>query len=236
MFFALLVAAFVLVVLPLLLGPVLTQVVRGAGLQADTLSVSVAPFDPTLLLGKSRQIRLIATDVDMSPAKIGNVNLSIGDASYFDRSFKTVSGDLNDVSLTVNGTDNVHVGDISVDGPANAANATAHFSATDTDRLIRLAGQRAGLTIDDVQIGDSGVSVKVGGVDSDAQLAVTGGALVLNPGVGNTIVLMQPKPSDPWSLQEAWVDSSGLNVRATVDMTELTHSLINNADTSQASP
>lgn len=224
-FFVLLVAAFVLIVLPLLLGPVLTQVVRGAGLKSDTLSVSVAPFDPTLLLGKSRQIRLIATGVDMSPAKIGNVNLAIGDASYFDRSFKTVSGDLNDVNLTVNGTDSVHVGDISVDGPANAANATAHLSATDTDRLIRLAGQRAGLTIDNVQIGDSGVSVKVGGVDSDAQLSVTGGALVLNPGVGNAIVLMQPKPTDPWSLQEAWVDADGLNVRALVDVTQITDNI-----------
>jgi hypothetical protein len=202
-FFVLLVAAFVLIVLPLLLGPVLTQVVRGAGLKSDTLSVSVAPFDPTLLLGKSRQIRLIATGVDMSPAKIGNVNLAIGDASYFDRSFRTVSGD----------------------GPANAANATAHLSATDTDRLIRLAGQRAGLTIDNVQIGDSGVSVKVGGVDSDAQLSVTGGALVLNPGVGNAIVLMQPKPTDPWSLQEAWVDADGLNVRALVDVTQITDNI-----------
>jgi hypothetical protein len=216
-FFVLLVAAFVLIVLPLLLGPVLTQVVRGAGLKSDTLSVSVAPFDPTLLLGKSRQIRLIATGVDMSPAKIGNVNLAIGDASYFDRSFKTVSGDLNDVNLTVNGTDSVHVGDISVDGPANAANATAHLSATDTDRLIRLAGQRAGLTIDNVHIGDSGVSVKVGGVDSDAQLSVTGG--------GNAIVLMQPKPTDPWSLQEAWVDADGLNVRALVDVTQITDNI-----------
>jgi len=224
-FFVVLVAVLVLIVLPLALGPVLTQMVRNAGLHADTLSVSVAPLDPTLLLGKSRQIRLIATDVDMSPAKIGDVNLAVGDASYFDRSFKTVSGDLNDVSLTVNGTDNVHVGDISVEGPANAASATAHLSATDTDQLIRLAGKRAGLTIDDVQVGNDGVTVKVGGVDSAAQLAVTGGALVLNPGVGSTIVLMQPKPSDPWSLQEAWVDSSGLNVRALVDVTQVTDNI-----------
>jgi hypothetical protein len=224
-FFALLVAVLVLVVAPLALGPVLTQIVRNAGLQADTLSVSVAPFDPTLLLGKSRQIRLIATDVDVSPAKIGRVNLAVGDASYFDRSFQTVSGDLNDVSLTVNGTDDVHVGDISVDGPAAAANATAHLSATDTNQLIRLAGKRAGLAIDDVTVGDTGVSVKVGGVDSAAQLAVTGGALVLKPGAGDTIVLMQPKPSDPWSLQEAWVDASGLNVRALVDVTQITDNI-----------
>jgi hypothetical protein len=67
--------------------------------------------------------------------------------------------------------------------------------------------------------------VKVGGVDSAAQLAVTGGALVLKPGAGDTIVLMQPKPSDPWSLQEAWVDASGLNVRALVDVTQITDNI-----------
>jgi hypothetical protein len=48
---------------------------------------------------------------------------------------------------------------------------------------------------------------------------------VLNPGVGNPIVLMQPKPSDPWSLQEAWVDSTGLNVRALVDVTQITDNI-----------
>src|SRR5947208_1658495 len=51
-FFALLVAGFVLLVLPLLLGPLLTQVVRDAGLKSATLSVTVAPLDPTLVLGR----------------------------------------------------------------------------------------------------------------------------------------------------------------------------------------
>ena len=55
-FFVLLVAVLVLVVLPLAARPGADAVVRDAGLQADTVSVSVAPFDPTLLLGKSRQI------------------------------------------------------------------------------------------------------------------------------------------------------------------------------------
>ena len=48
---------------------------------------------------------------------------------------------------------------------------------------------------------------------------------MLNPGVGNAIVLMQPKPTDPWSLQEAWVDADGLNVRALVDVTQITDNI-----------
>src|SRR3954452_3982870 len=93
-FLVVLFAAFVLIALPLLLGPLLTDMVRNAGLKSETLSVSVAPFDPTLLLGHARKITLIASNVDASPARIGDVNLAIGDASYSDRSFKTVTGDL----------------------------------------------------------------------------------------------------------------------------------------------
>ncbi|HEX2736746.1 MAG TPA: hypothetical protein VHP57_01275, partial [Acidimicrobiia bacterium] len=83
-FFVLLAAAFVLVGLPLVLSPVLTQIARNAGLQAQTLDVTVAPFDPTLLLGRARKVTLVASGVDLLPAQIGNVSVSVGNASYFD--------------------------------------------------------------------------------------------------------------------------------------------------------
>src|SRR4051794_14970266 len=62
-FFAVLVAAFILIALPMLLGPFLAGMVRNAGLQADTISVNVAPFDPGLVLGTARKITLIASNV-----------------------------------------------------------------------------------------------------------------------------------------------------------------------------
>jgi hypothetical protein len=220
-FFAVLLAVLVLIVLPLALGPVLTQMVRDAGVKSDTLSVTVAPFDPTLVLGRARKVTLIATAVDASPAQIGSMNISVGDASYFDRSFQTVSGTIDDVTITVDGNQPVHVGDVSVDGPASAASATAHLSAADTDRLIRLAATRAGLTVDAIQVSESGVTVKISGVEANAKLTVSGGALLLDPGVGGAIVLLQPAPSDPWTLEEAWVSADGLNVRATVNFERL---------------
>lgn len=224
-FFVLLAAAFVLVGLPLVLSPVLTQIARNAGLQAETLDVTVAPFDPTLLLGRARKVTLVASGVDLSPAQIGNVNVSVGNASYFDRSFDTVSGELDHVTLEVTGGDKVHIDNVKIDGPGDAASATAHLSAADTDKLIRLAAQRAGIQVDEVTVADSGVTVKVSGVESTARLGVNGGALTLDPGVGGAIVLLQPAPSDPWSLQEAWVSADGLNVRGVVDFTRLAKSL-----------
>ena len=219
--FGVLVAAFVLVGLPLLLGPILTQMVRNTGIQAQSLDVSVALFDPSLLTGHSRLVTLSATDVVQSPATIGSVKVSVSDASFFDRTFATVSGEIDDVTLTTATGDSAHLDTVTLDGPADAANATAHLSAADTEALIRLAGERAGVIIDSVTVAASGVSVHVSGVEATARLAVTGGALVLDPGVGSAIVLLQPAPSDPWQLQEAWVTADGLNVRATVDVTRL---------------
>ena len=223
--FVVLVGAFVLVGLPLILGPILTQVVRNTGIQSQSLDVSVALFDPGLLTGHSRRVTLSATDVVQSPATIGSLNVSVSDASFFDRTFVTVSGEIDDVTLTTTQGDSAHLDRVTLDGPADAASATAHLSAADTEALIRLAGQRAGVTIDSVTVSASGVSVKISGAAATARLAVTAGALVLDPGVGSGIVLLQPAPSDPWQLQEAWVAADGLNVRATVDVTRLASSI-----------
>jgi hypothetical protein len=223
-FFVLLLGVFVLVVLPLLLSPLLTQMVRDAGLRSGTLDVTVAALDPTLLLGRSRLVRLVATDVDAAPARIGHMDISVGEASYFDRTFETVDGELADIELDVRG-DTARIASIRVDGPADAASALATLTPTQTEHLVRMAAQRVGVNVDSVIVTDSGVLVNVAGVETQARLAVQGGALLLDPGIGVAVVLLQPAPSDPWSIEEAWISSEGLNVRGTVDMRRLAASL-----------
>ena len=43
--------------------------------------------------------------------------------------------------------------------------------------------------------------------------------------VGGLLVLLQPAPSDPFRLEEAWITGDGMNVRGTVDMQRLAASL-----------
>ncbi len=219
-FFALLLAALVLVVLPLALSPLLTQMVRDMGLRSDTLEVSVTPFDPSLILGRSREVRLVADGVDVPPGRIGSVDIRLGEASYFDRTFETVTGELRDVSVAVGG-DEIRASSISLSGPAAAAGAVARFSEVEAERLIRLAAQRAGVAVDRVRVTDSGVTVKLHGVEAVARVTVRGGALLLQPSFGGAVVLLQPVPSDPWSLSEAWISADGLNVRGEVDIARL---------------
>ena len=228
-FFALLVAGFVLVALPLLMGPLLTGVVRDMGVRADTVNVSVAMFDPTLFLGRSRQVTLSGTNVDLAPARIGSFSLNLGGVSFFDRTFATVSGKLDNVQLSL-GQEEVSAATATVDGPANAATVTATFAAAQVAQLLTVTAAHNGLKLDSVAVTDAGVSVTVRGVEASAQLSVVGGALLLHPGVGGTgvggtVVLLQPGRNDPWSLTDAWFSASGLNLSGTVDVAAIVHDL-----------
>ena len=222
--FALLLGVFVLVVLPLLLSPLLTAMVREMGLRSQTLDVSVAMLDPSLLFGRSRRVSLVATDVDASPARIGHLQLALGEASYFDRSFETVSGELRDVSVTI-GRGELSASSIVVNGPASAASITARLSAGETEALIRAAATRAGLSVESVRLSESGVTVSLLGHEGEAGIRVRAGALLLEPQGTGPVVLIQSAPADPWSLNESWISDRGLNISGTVDMTRLVRSL-----------
>lgn len=219
--FVALVAFLALVVLPLAAAPILTQMVRDMGLRSDNLSVSVALFDPTLMLGRSRSLHISASNVELSPAAVGSLELTLGDVSLFDRMWQTVDGEITNVSLTTD-DDRISLGSVRVTGPANAANATARMTAAESETLIRFAAEREGLALDRVEFSNEGVRVTIGGVETQARLEVRGGALVLFPGTGDGgVPLFQPAPSDAWQLEEAWISDNGLNVRGVVDTTRL---------------
>lgn len=222
--FVLLVAGFVLLVLPLLMGPMLAGVVRDMGLRADTINVSVALLDPGLVLGRSHEVTLNATNVDLAPTQIGSLRLALGGVSFFDRTFDTVSGELDNVQLSL-GQEVVSANSATVDGPANAATVTATFAAAQVAQLLTVTAAHNGLKLDNVAVTDSGVNVTVHGVEASAQLSVVGGALLLQPGVGGTVVLLQPGRNDPWRLTDAWFSSSGLNLSGTVDVANIVHDL-----------
>ena len=222
--FALLVAFLVLVALPLAAGPFLTQMVRDAGPRSDSLAVTVALLDPSLLLGRSRSMHLSAAGVDLAPARVGSIELTLGGVSLFDRTWETVDGQISDVSLT-SGGETVRLDAVSVSGPAEAATATARLSSAEAENLVRVAAEHEGLHLDDVTVDDRGVNVTIAGVEQEGRLEVRGGALVLFPGNHDPVPLVQPTARDGWQLDEAWLGEGGLNVRATVDTTQLASEL-----------
>jgi hypothetical protein len=170
-------------------------------------------------------MHISADDVELSPATVGSLELTLGDVSFFDQTWQRVDGEIRDIRLTTGGQ-TFAVDTLTVDGPADAANATVRLSADETEALIRFAAEREGLRVDDVRFSDTGVRVGLAGVQADAQLDVRGGALVLvSPTGDGGVALIQPAPSDPWQLSEAWVSDEGLNLRGVVDTTQLVESV-----------
>lgn len=223
-FFVLLVGLAVFVVLPAVASPLLTQAVRDVGVQADDLKVTVDTFDPALFAGRAATLRVEGSNVTLGRATVGRMDLTFGNVSIFDRSFETVSGQLQEVVVVASGI-RAEVMRVEVNGPAGAARATGHFDAQQSAAMVALAAERAGLTLDQVWLVDGGLYVRIAGIEVGAAIAVEGGALTLRPEQGVPIVLLQPAASDPWRLTEAYVSAAGVTVLGVIDAARLAERL-----------
>jgi hypothetical protein len=212
--------AIVFLVVPALISPTLTQYVRDMGVKADDLKVSVDTFDPALLSGRAGHVRVEGTNVEIGRATVGQLDLTFGDVSFFDRSFGSVDGQLDDVALTAGGM-SASADEVDVAGPAGGATATGRFDSQQSEHMIMAAARRVGVPLDDARLVEGGLRLTGGGIEVGAGISVEGGALVLRPQIGPPILLLQPATSDPWRLEEAYVSPNGITVRGTIDAARL---------------
>ena len=219
--FVVVAGALVFLVLPALISPTLTQYVRDMGVQADDLKVSIDTFDPALLSGRAGRVRVEGTNVHIGRATVGELDLTLGDVSFFDRSFRSVDGQLDGVAVTAGGV-SASADEVDVKGPAGKATATGRFDRQQSEDMIKAAARRLGVPLDDARLVNGGLRLTVlGGIEVGAAISVEGGALILRPDVGPPILLLQPATSDPWRLEEAYVSPTGITVRGTVDAARL---------------
>lgn len=219
-FFAVLAAGLAFVVLPALASPLLTQMVRDAGLRATELNVTVGYFDLGLLVGRPERLRIEAQGVTLGPATVGGLDLTLGDADLFGRTFDSISGNVRDIELSAGGLD-VAVDRVDITGAAEAASVTAHLTPEQSAELVRQSARHVGLSLHDVRLVDGTIRLRLGGVDTSATITVDGGAIVLRPQAGPRLLLLQPAPSDPWRLTDAWISDEGLSLRGVVDAAAL---------------
>jgi hypothetical protein len=219
-FFIVVVGLLVFLVLPAALSPLLTQYVRDMGVRADDLTVTVDAFDPALFSGRAVRLRVEGTNVEIGRTRVGEMDVTFGNVSIFDRSFQTLSGQLDDV-VVAGGAATAEAVQVNVLGPADNASATGQLDDAQSEAMVKLAAKRAGVTLDSARLVDGGLRLSFAGVEVGAGISVEGGALVLRPGIGGPILLFQPNPSDPWRLSEAYVSSSGITVRGTVNASRI---------------
>jgi hypothetical protein len=215
-FFALVAGLLTFVLLPAAISPLLTQYVRDMGLKADDLQVSVDTFDPAILSGRAGSVRVYATNVEIGRATVRQLDLTFDDVSFFDRSFRSVDGQMDDVMVAGGGV-SAQASQVSVAGPAGQATATGQFDSQESEDLVKAAARRVGVSLDGAQFVNGGLRLTSHGISVNAGISVEGGALVLRPAIGDPILLIQPQTSDPWQLDEAFVTPSGITVRGTVD-------------------
>jgi hypothetical protein len=158
--------------------------------------------------------------VELGQATVGELDVTLGDVSFLDRTFGSVDGKLRDVAVTAGGI-SASANEVDVSGPSGAAVATGHFNPAQSADIVKAAAKRVGVPLDDAQLVDGGLRLTVAGLELGADVSVEGGALVLTPQIGPQIVLVQPATSDPWQLEEAYVSPSGITVRGTVDATRV---------------
>jgi hypothetical protein len=216
-FFAVVITLVVVVALPALASPFLTRMVRDAGVQGGELNVTIGMFDPAILEGRAGQLRIEGRGVTIGPATVGAMDLTLFGASYFDRTFDSVRGNLRDVGMTAGGV-RVEVARVEIEGPADSAVVVSHFTPAQGAEIIRQAARRAGVNVDGVELTDGGLRVTIAGVTVESGVAVEGGALVLRAAPGlPTVLLLQPAPTDPWRLTDGWISRDGITLRGVVD-------------------
>ncbi|MBA3307368.1 MAG: hypothetical protein H0T04_01645 [Chloroflexi bacterium] len=72
--------------------------------------------------------------------------------------------------------------------------------------------------MDEITLGDGVLAIQQGGQTTQAQVRVTGEALLLEMADAEPVVLLAPAPSESWRLQDVRVTPEGMVVELTVDL------------------
>lgn len=220
-FSAVLIALLVFVVIPVVAGPIISGLVREAGVVGDDLEVSVDVFGPGILTGRAPSVRLQANDVEVPRAVVGRVDVRLTDVSASDRRFESISGTLWDVHITGPGGLPLVVESIELEGPAGATRATGRLERSESESLVRQIADQAGVDVDQVSLSDGTVTLRQDGQAAEARLRVAGDTLILERADASPVVLIAAAPSESWRLQDVRVTPDGLVVDLTVDMRDL---------------
>lgn len=221
-FSAALIALLVLVVIPVVARPIISGLVRDAGVLGDDVDVDVDLFGPSIFRGRAPAVRIQADGVEVPHAVIGRVDVTLTDASATDRTFESISGTLQDISVTGPGGVAMMVDSIDLEGPAEATRATGRMDRSRSEALVREIAGQAGLVVDGVTLNDGSLDIKRDGQVTRAELRVAGDALILDTADADPLVLLAPAPSESWRFSDVRITEAGLTVDLTVNARELT--------------
>jgi hypothetical protein len=224
LFAAVAVALILLVAVPLLIGPVVSSMVRDAGFPGKDLHVDVNLVGGGLFSGRAESVHVQARNVNVPHGLVGDVDLTLQDVSAVDHTFSAVSGTLHNVQVSGPNGIPVVVDTVDLNGPATTAQARGTISGADAERLVSAAASAAGAGVDSVKLGQGSLRVTSGGKTTDGRLRVAGRALILDRD-GTSTVLIAPAPSEHWHLENVSITPGSIRVDLEVDVRALAKDL-----------
>jgi hypothetical protein len=214
-------AAAAYLITPLVARPLVADAVRATSpFDGEPLEVDVDADPVALLRGQVGSIHVTGSKLTSDRLDVGRLDVTANDVGLLDRSFGSVSGRLDAVTLRrADGTD-IRAAEVHLSGPSEAIDATANVGRDAAVQLVRSAIEAAGLPADDVELIDGGVRMSVLGQRTDVALGAANGALTIAGSVagGGSIVVFGPEPGDPWRITGVSVASSGLQVHVAIDL------------------
>ena len=215
--------------LPLGAGWLATTALNANGFTGTDTKVVVTSNPPPLLLtGHADSIHLTSTKASVHGLEAGAVDLVLTGVDLIGRKFDTVSGSLDQVTVTTPDGQPVTVGHVAISGTATAATASLTMtnaqaqSLAESELRAKLNAQ-ASVSIKVTLKAPDRMTISINGKSQSARLIVAGGALLLVPD-GNsipTVTLVTPGAGNPFQITGVTLNSAGATLTATIDIQSL---------------
>jgi hypothetical protein len=206
---------------PIVARPLVADAVRAASpFASDPLEVDVDADPVGLLRGQVGSIHVTGSKLTSGRLDVGRLEVTVCEVGILDRSFGSMSGTLDAVTLRRAAGTDIRAAEVHLSGPSDAMDATASVGRDAAVALVRRAIEAAGLPADDLELIDGGVRMSVLGQRTDVALGAANGAVTIAGSVagGGSIVVFGPEPGDPWRITGVSVAPSGLEVHAAIDL------------------
>jgi hypothetical protein len=209
-------------VLPPVAGTLVQGALSAAGVEAESMTVTVsADPPPRLLTLQADSVRIEATNLTYRGLRATSADVTLRDVALAERTFKTVDGTLRGVRFQPETGPQLRVSQVRLNGPADRVRATLTLPAADAGALATAAVEDAlGITPRSVALtGPDRVQIDVGGLVVGARLAVRDdGALMLVAPSGNpigSVALVVPGPDVPFRIESFKIAAGDLAIVAT---------------------
>jgi len=213
-------------IVPIVVQPLVVDAVRAAlPFASQSVEVEADVSAIGLLRGRIDRIEVRGTtleveraDVSTDPIRIGSLDLTAMDVSIAERTPGAVTGGLAGVVVPAPDGLSITVDRVDVGG-GSPVDATLRLGPADGAELVAGAFADAGVPVDGISLLDGGVLVGLLGQQVGVGLSVADGALVV-VGVldGRQLPILQPAAGSPWQIVGVSVSTSGLELRAVVDV------------------